>query len=67
MANKPNIIHFITGSRNLLMRISAPYAKAGAVLRFIRDIALKSCTKALRMIKLIIIKLRLRMMMRRIG
>ena len=66
MPYEPYIIHLITGRRYLLVSVAASYAKTVAVHNFIRCIALKACSKSLRMIKAVIIELRLGMMMRRI-
>ena len=67
MPDEPNIIHLIARCGYLLMSISASYAKAGAVFGFIGSVSLKACSEAFGAVKMIIINLRLRMMMRRIG
>lgn len=67
MADHPDVAHFIAGSNNLLMVKSVGDVACRALNAFEYIVTYKTCTEALRLIKLIVIHLRLRMMMRRIA
>jgi len=66
MTNHPDIAHFISGRRRLLMGVHRSYAKAAAILNLVAIVAVESDAEALRFFKFIVINLGLRMIMRRV-
>ena len=67
MSYHPYIAHFVARCYNLMVVKAVCNIACRALNAFVYIIAYKASTKALRLIKLIIVKLRLWMMVRRIA
>lgn len=62
----PDIIHFISGCRSLLVVVAVGYETDGAVGCLENIVAVEAGAEALRLVELIVINLRLRVVVRRI-